>query len=46
MVSKIVDGRLYTAVPALDEGRSILGVSQIDSSLDFVNMWLFSQWLA
>ena len=46
MVSSIVDGRLYTAVPALDEGRSILGVVQIDSSLDSVNMRIFSQWLA
>ena len=46
MVSNIVDSRLYTAVAALDEGRGILGVIQIDSSLDSVNMRLFSQWLA
>ena len=46
MVSTIVAGRLYTAVPARDEERSIRGVIQIDSSLDSVNMRLFSRWLA
>jgi len=45
-VSTVVDGRLYTAVPAWDEERSILGVIQIDSSLDSLNMRLFSLWLA
>ncbi len=44
MVSKIVDGRLSTAVPVWDEGRNLRGVIQIDSSLDSVNMRLFSQW--
>ena len=46
MVSNIVDGRLYTAVPILDEGRSILGVIEIDSSLVSVNARIFSQWRA
>jgi signal transduction histidine kinase len=46
VVSKIVAGRLYTAVPVTHEGRSILGVIQIDSSLDSVNARLFSRWLA
>jgi len=46
MVSKIVQGRLYIAVPVTHEGRLILGMVQIDSSLDAVNARLFSRWLA
>ena len=37
MVSNIVGGRLYTTVPVMHEGRGIIGVIQIDSSLDPVN---------
>jgi signal transduction histidine kinase len=46
IASRTVGGRLYTAVPVMHEGRSILGVIQIDSSLDAVNARLFSRWLA
>jgi signal transduction histidine kinase len=46
MVSKIVQGRLYTAVPVTHEGRLLLGMVEIDSSLDSVNARLFSRWLA
>lgn len=46
MVSKIVAGRLYTAVPVIHEGRSILGIIQVDSSLDSVNARLTTRWLA
>lgn len=46
MVSKIVAGRLYTAVPVIHEGRSILGVIQVDSSLDSINARLSARWLA
>jgi len=46
MLSKIVQGRLYTVVPVMHEGRLILGMVQVDSSLDAVNARLFSRWLA
>ena len=46
MVSKIVAGRLYTAVPVTHEGRSILGIIQVDASLDAVNARLTARWLA
>ena len=45
IVSKIVAGRLYTAVPVTPEGRSILGIIQVDSSLDSVNARLTTRWL-
>jgi signal transduction histidine kinase len=41
-----VGGRLYTAVPVVHEGRGILGVVQVDSSLDTVNARLASRWAA
>jgi signal transduction histidine kinase len=46
MVSSIVAGRLYTAVPVTHEGRDILGIIQVDSSLDAVNARLRTRWLA
>jgi signal transduction histidine kinase len=46
MVSKIIAGRLYTVVPVTHEGRSILGMIQVDSSLDAVNARLTARWLA
>jgi signal transduction histidine kinase len=46
MISTVADGRLYTAVPVIHEGRSILGVIQVDSSLDTVNTRMASHWLA
>jgi len=46
MVSNIVGGRLYTTVPAMHEGRGIIGVIQIDSSLDPVNARLAARWMA
>jgi signal transduction histidine kinase len=45
MASTIVGGRLYTAVPVTHEGRSILGVIQVDSSLDSVNARMAARWL-
>lgn len=45
IASKIVAGRLYTAVPVTHEGRSILGIIQVDSSLDAVNERLTTRWL-
>jgi signal transduction histidine kinase len=45
IVSNIVAGRLYTAVPVTHEGRSILGIIQVDSSLDSVNARLTTRWL-
>jgi two-component system sensor histidine kinase BaeS len=46
MVSNSVGGRLYTAVPVMHEGRGIIGVIQIDSSLDAVNARLAARWMA
>ncbi|MFL5802909.1 MAG: ATP-binding protein [Roseiflexaceae bacterium] len=46
MVSNTVGGRLYTAVPVTHEGRGIIGVIQIDSSLDSVNARLATRWMA
>jgi signal transduction histidine kinase len=45
IVSKVVQGRLYTVVPVVHEGQIILGAVQIDSSLASVNARLFSRWL-
>ncbi len=45
IVSDIVAGRLYTAVPVTHDGRNVLGAIQIDSSLDAVNDRLFSRWI-
>ena len=46
MVSNTVGGRLYTAVPVTHEGRGIIGVIQVDSSLDAVNARLTARWMA
>ena len=46
MVSTTVSGRLYTAVPVIHEERGIIGVIQIDSSLDAVNAHLTARWMA
>ncbi|MBA3946780.1 MAG: HAMP domain-containing histidine kinase [Herpetosiphonaceae bacterium] len=46
IVSDIVRGRLYTAVPVTHDGRSILGVLQVDSSLDSVQDRLLERWIA
>jgi len=46
MVSNTVGGRLYTAVPVTHEGRGVIGVIQIDSSLDSVNARLAARWMA
>ena len=45
MASTIIDGRLYTAVSVMHEGRSILGAIQVDSSLDPVNARMAARWL-
>ncbi len=45
MASTIVDGRLFTVVPVMHEGRSILGAIQVDSSLDSVNARMAARWL-
>lgn len=46
IASKVIDGRLYTAVSVTHEGRSILGAIQVDSSLDAVNARMAARWLA
>ena len=46
IVSDIVGGRLYTEVPIVHEGRNIIGVIQVDSSLDSVNAHLAARWMA
>src|SRR5689334_14873214 len=46
LVSSIAGGRLYTAVPVTHEGRGIIGIIQIDSSLDAVNARLATRWMA
>jgi signal transduction histidine kinase len=46
VVSTIIDGRLYTAVPIIHEGRSVLGTLQIDTDVAPVQARLFGRWLA
>lgn len=46
VVSTVIDGRLYTAVPVVHEGRDVLGTLQLDTSTAPVNNRLFSRWLA
>lgn len=46
VVSSIIDGRLYTAVPIIHEGRSVLGVLQLDTDIAPVNARLLGRWLA
>jgi signal transduction histidine kinase len=45
IVSNTVGGRLYTAVPVTHEARGIIGVIQIDASLDTVNARLATRWM-
>ncbi len=46
MISNTVGGRLYTTVPVMHERRGIIGVIQIDASLDTVNTRLAERWTA